>query len=380
MTVDPLTPLEAAVGMPLGGGPPVRLAAAGAMDPREALEEATRAALTDGPCTVAFSGGRDSSLVLAAATAMARRAGLPEPIALTFRFPAVPTAQEDRWQERVIAHLRLRRWERVDLADELDLLGPAATGLLKRVGPYWPANSHFAWLLARLAAPGVLLTGEGGDELFAWWRWARAATVLGRGAPRGLRDVPTVALALAPPTVRRWHDRRLVERLSWLTAAGWVEYRDAVAAWADVPWRWDRQLAWMRARDDVTLSLSTLARVGADAGARIGAPLLDTRVLAALAGAGGRYGLGGRRTTLQSAFAGLLPDDVLARSDKARFNAAFWGPLARRFATEWTGEGVDERLVESEALRAAWLSPGGDWRSADLLHRAWLKDAWRQAE
>ena len=41
------------------------------------------------PCVVAFSGGRDSAGLLAAATRAARRHGLPLPIPATYRFPGV---------------------------------------------------------------------------------------------------------------------------------------------------------------------------------------------------------------------------------------------------------------------------------------------------
>ena len=369
---DPLTPLEAAIGMPLGGGPPVSFPTGPPIDATEALELATLEALSDGPCRVAFSGGRDSSLVLAAATRMARRAGLPEPIPLTFRFPAVPRSHEDAWQEKVIGHLGLQDWERVELHDELDLLGPTATELIVRMGVFWPANAHFAWSLARRAAPGTLLTGEGGDDLFSSWRWFRAARVLGGATPRKPRDVGAVTLALAPRAVRRAVEARRVESLPWLTGAGDAAYRSAMARSADVPWQWDAQLAWMRSRRDVTLSLQTLERFAADVGCRIYTPLMDLQVLGALARAGGTHGLGGRRVTLQTLFGNLLPAGVLARPGKAVFNEAFWGPKALAFAEQWTGMGADSSLVNPDALKATWLMPGGDWRSADLLHRVWL--------
>jgi asparagine synthase (glutamine-hydrolysing) len=372
---DPLSPLEAAVGMPLGGGPPVALPRTPGLDPRAALEEATLPALRAGPCWIAFSGGRDSSLLLAAAAAMARRAGLEPPIALTFRFPALADTKEDGWQERVIAHLRHERWVRVELGDELDLLGEHGVRALRALGPYWPANAHFALALARHAASGTVLTGEGGDDLFAWWRWQRAATVLGSGVPRAWRDVPTLALALAPRPLRRAHERRGVERLPWLTDRAAAAHRRALGRLADVPWRWDRQLAWMRGRDDVTVSLRTTEQMCAIAGVSFAAPLLDLRFLGALAAAGGAGGLGGRRLTLTSLFGALLPEDVLARADKARFNAAFIGPGSRAFASSWTGAGVDATLVDAAALQRAWLAAHVDWRSADLLQRAWLSES-----
>ena len=91
MTSDPLSALEAAVGMPLGSGAPVTLPASG-LEPAVALAQACLPFLQKGRCWVAFSGGRDSSLVFAAATQAARRAGFEDPIPITYRFPALPSA------------------------------------------------------------------------------------------------------------------------------------------------------------------------------------------------------------------------------------------------------------------------------------------------
>src|SRR4051794_5992486 len=55
----------------------------GAMSPQRALEEALLPALQSGRCRVTFSGGRDSSVVLAGATDVARRLGLADPVPLT---------------------------------------------------------------------------------------------------------------------------------------------------------------------------------------------------------------------------------------------------------------------------------------------------------
>src|SRR5262245_48806678 len=110
-----------------GGGP----------DPRAALESAVRRALLRAPCGVAFSGGRDSALVLAVAAHVARRDGLPEPVPITRRFVA-PEADEAEWQEDIIRHLGLAEWHRVELADELDVVGPIAAEHLREHGLVWP--------------------------------------------------------------------------------------------------------------------------------------------------------------------------------------------------------------------------------------------------
>ena len=71
-----------------------------ARTPREALDDAIRPALVDGPCYVTFSGGRDSSAVLAAATALARREGHALPVPVTRVYPDLPDTDESDWQRR----------------------------------------------------------------------------------------------------------------------------------------------------------------------------------------------------------------------------------------------------------------------------------------
>jgi asparagine synthetase B (glutamine-hydrolysing) len=369
-----MTPLEVACGVPFGGTS-IRLPHSD-LHPARALEDATVPAL-EGPgrALVAYSGGRDSSLVLAAATAAARRHGLPEPVPVTIRVPDVPAAKEDDWQERTVRHLGLRDWERVTVTDELDLLGAAAQDILVRHGPFWPANAHFIGLLLRRAAGGALMTGEGGDDLFAWWRWRRAADLLAGRARRRPRDLLTVAAALAPPAPRRRIARRRVgdrARLPWLTPRAQAMYASRLAGSAEVPRRWDRQLAWMSGRRSMTVAAETLAVLAEDAGARVLSPLLAPGFLGALATHGGRHGMGDRTATLRRLFSGLLPEAVLARPDKATFGPVFFGPATRRFAADWDGSGVDPALVDAGALRRTWLAERVHWQSSDLIHRCWL--------
>lgn len=55
-------------------------------------------------------------------------------------------------------------------------------------------------------------------------------------------------------------------------------------------------------------------------------------------------------------FRELLPDSILSRESKASFNQARWTDREIQFAQSWSGRGLDTRLIEPEALRAAWLS------------------------
>ena len=76
--------------------------------PLEALERELLPALLRPPCMVSFSGGRDSSAVLAGAVNLARREGLPPPIPVTNVFPDVREADEHQWQQHVVRHLGLK--------------------------------------------------------------------------------------------------------------------------------------------------------------------------------------------------------------------------------------------------------------------------------
>src|SRR3954471_2913458 len=137
------------------------------MRPAAALEAAVRPAVQSGRCFVSFSGGRDSSAVLAAAAAVARRESLPQPIPVTLRASEVPLADESDWQESVVGHLGLDDWIRLEIGDGLDAVGPYARGALERHGLLWPFNAHFHAPMLEQAAGGTLLTGIGGDE-----RWS----------------------------------------------------------------------------------------------------------------------------------------------------------------------------------------------------------------
>ena len=186
-----------------------------------ALERACVPALRGGRCFVSFSGGRDSSLVLAAAASAARRHGLPLPIPITNRFPQVGHTHEHEWQELAVRELGMEEWVRLELTDELDVLGDLATRGLRRHGLLWPFNVHFHAPMFDVARGGTLLTGIGGDEALGSSRWARPVAVLrGRQRP-GPRDLLKVGLLCSPRAIRREVIvRRCPEPFAWLTERG----------------------------------------------------------------------------------------------------------------------------------------------------------------
>ena len=167
------------------------------VDPRAALEAVIRPALRRAPCIVGFSGGRDSSALLAVAARLAARERWAPPVPVSFRFPD-PDTHESRWQERVVAHLGLADWIRPELSDQLDFVGPLAAAGLRRYGVLYPPNVHLVSALAEYAPRGSVLTGAGGDDVFGGWLWHDIGDVLSGRRPVRLSDARRLTHALAP--------------------------------------------------------------------------------------------------------------------------------------------------------------------------------------
>ena len=144
--------------------------------PRTAFEAAVRPLLDRSPCLVSFSGGRDSSAVLAIATAIARREGLPAAGPGHASLPSAALTQETEWQEQVIGHLGLSDWVRIDAAGRPRLRRPGGDRVLRRHGLLWPCNAYFHAPIFEAAAGGAVLTGVGGDEAFSPSSWTHAST------------------------------------------------------------------------------------------------------------------------------------------------------------------------------------------------------------
>ena len=191
-----LTSLEIAscVVVGLAGSSPPAACEAPVADPVTAFERVAARALQRPPCLVSFSGGHDSSLVLAAATRVAHREHLPMPVPVTWRVTGAPGAEESACQEAVVAALGITDWIRLAADDDLDFVGPVATGVLRRHGLLHPANAYFHAPLLSQAAGGTLLTGVGGDQVLGplggpggrgGGRAGPAGTTVPLAAPRG---------------------------------------------------------------------------------------------------------------------------------------------------------------------------------------------------
>lgn len=374
-----LTPLELLWGMPLGAdeGTAPLPDAPGHSSPRAALDAVVVRALERPPCLVSFSGGRDSSLVLALATDAARRHGLPLPIPATNRFPGRPETDETGWQELVVAHLGIEDWLRMEWTDELDVVGPYAQVLLRRHGLLAPFNSHFHLPLIQAARGGSMLTGIGGDELFSpVSRDVAAAILMSRRRPRR-RELPALALALAPHPVRVAviaRRRSTFRTFGWVTATARRKIALAFAAWESRdPWRWDLALRswWWRSR---VLQCNRAGKqvLGRAENVEMVHPLCEPEVLTAVARAWGRGGPRDRQAALREVGGELLPQSIRKRTDKSWFDRVFWTDHARRAARMWDGDGVDPVLVNVPGLRREWSRDPATPFVYTLLQSVWL--------
>lgn len=377
-----LSPLELASSVVLGVDPrvPPLPDVPPGLTTRVALEQAVLPALLRQPCMVSFSGGRDSSAVLALAAHVARREGLPLPVPITMRFPHFPATSETDWQELVVRHLRLPDWVVLNFDDELDLIGPYAQIVLKRYGVLWPFNAHAHLPLAERAAGGTLLTGRGGDELLIPdMLWGRVNQVLTRRARPTPRDAVRLMTAYGPKPLREWAVRRRVEhthmRWPWLHDAAADRLTDAwIEEIADAPIRWDRCVdrGWWSTNLNHVGGRS-LSLLGAMHDVVVGSPLADPLVLAAIAREGGRAGFASRTGAMRHLVGDLLPEMLIRRTSKATFRGPFWNRHSATFAAAWDGSGVDRDIVDLDALRRHWS--GGDdvdARTFGLLQSAWI--------
>ena len=349
--------------------------------PAEALGQAMIPYLARPPCLVSFSGGRDSSVILAVATAVARREGLELPVPITQLFPNAPGADESSWQELVIRHVQPPDWIRHVVHDEFDLVGPVAAEVLLEHGVLFPANIHSMLPLLREVRGGSLLTGFDGDSLLRTWRWERAASVLAGRVRPAPRDALRIGLALAPGAIRaRRLRRKEAQDLPWLLPeAREAVVRASLAEAAAEPFAWDKRVRWLTRRRYLAVTLESSALLAKQAGAAVASLFLDPPFLASLARAGGTLGFGDLRRLLREQFGLLLPDEIVSRPGKAGFDDVFWGPHSRRLITRWAGKPVPIARIDPSGLHETWSQARPHALSGSALQALWLASHAQQA-
>jgi asparagine synthase (glutamine-hydrolysing) len=322
-----LTPLDVASGLVFGFGPPERVPNSDDLEggrPLAAIEHAILPALLRPPCVLCFTGGRGSSLVLAVAVQLARREGLELPVPATIRMRGSANADESASQERLVIRLGLTEWVRLQIEEECDLVGPAATAVLRRHGFLWPSDAHLWTPLLDWAFGGSLLTGVG---------YSRAG---GEAPAFVFRD-------LRP--------------LSWLRPSAKREVRTLWMADSVRRRRAQRDLAWWLRLRQVRIRIGLLQRMGAARRVELCHPLLDPGVVAALAAQP-------KRSEIEPV---LLEGLRSPPSTPTAWAAALWGPASRELAADWRGEDVDQDLVDIDALAREWSLPQPDPRTYLLM-------------
>lgn len=358
--------------LPQGQPPALRRRGGQGGGPRAVLEALVRPAVARGNCVVLFSGGRDSSALLALATHVARTIGADDPIPVSVRHPKAPLSDESGWQRVVLAHLSLREHRVLEFNGDQSYLGAAATSGLTRHGLVWPAALQTHEAIYKHLDPGPMITGEGGDLVISGRRVTSLARALRSRHAR--TALGAAAEALLPR--REWR-RRIddgVRAWRWLTDAGRRRLRDHLADERREPLPWRRALPDVAGRRPPRFSAHNFVEVAREFELDATNPFDEGDFIFALADAGGIRGLGDRTDVMRFLFSDLLPDAVLARTTKAAFNETRWLEGEREFAREWAGAGVDHDLVDAELLRSEWLSERPHPLAAYLMQGAWLAE------
>jgi asparagine synthetase B (glutamine-hydrolysing) len=348
--------------------------------PRDLLRDVLREEVVGGSCVIPFSGGRDSSLVLAVACDVAREAGAQLPTALTYRYPGLASADESEWQHLAIDHLAQRglrpTWVRRDIDDEFDVVGPLVT-------PYLAARRHVLWPpsiapsigAAREGLGTTVLTGEYGDEVFGVHRATLLAGTIRRRA-RGLTRVDARAIAsAATPGLLRAGAARLGGRApEWLNAAGQRRWRRAASRdQLESPLRWDRAVRHVVAARSATVGGRALRALAAEHGMRDVAPLADPRFIASFASFGGAYGVESRSAAVRLLAGELLPPALIARRSKAYFDGSVYNRHTSALLRGWRSVGQAAEWVDVARLRELWRAGRPTPGTGSLVQAAWLE-------
>lgn len=341
---------------------------------RREIERVVRSALDRPPCVVSFSGGRDSSCLLALACSIARRDGLNLPIPATVSYPGDPDTYEDDWQHLVISYLNLNDWVRID-APSPDAVGADAMWVARRIGLKFPSNGYLTLPVARIAAGGALVTGIGGDELFgsASSTWLRLVL---RREPVTWRSVRRAASDLRLGRSRR-EALSVVEGEAWLRrpAATAAVKRQILATKRLAVTEEPAYRRWLRSRYYQSC-VQTIDRISQLGGAEAFTPFLDPRVVVAVGAEAGLGGFPSRTEAMSRFFADVAPSAVVHRTTKAVFNRSLASASTHAFVQSWDGSGVDAEIVDPVLLRRIWSQASPDFRSQMLLQQAALATGW----
>ena len=359
---------------------------------RELLSDSIRLRLrSDVPIGTSLSGGIDSSAIVALT---ARLGGSPVRHAFTASFPGFARDETDL-AEKVAAcaggaDLHLVQPRADELLDDLDRL------IWDQEEPFMTTSIYAQWRVmaaAREAGVTVLLDGQGADELFGGYDvsggWAlrsigprAAVSGLVRG-PMRLAMAKAMATEWVPPAVAGRYRRSLA---SPYASKGAID--DAVAlAPPVVAGRSPMHRNLLREAFHTSLpGLLRFADRNSMAQSReVRLPYLDRRIaeLALSLPAEYLFRGGTTKSVLRDAVRGIVPDAVVNRTDKGRFETPESDWLSTPPFVEHARELLLDRaarnrgLYDSRAIDAD--ARVGRWRNASALWRALNVEIWREA-
>ena len=271
-------------------------------------------------------------------TAVARREGRPTPVPLTLRARDVPQSHESEWQEHVVRHLGLDDWIRLEVADELDCVGPLRP---PRARPPRPA------VAVQRALPLPDARAGRGRDAADRRRRRRAVGLLACAPVRRRRHL----LRLAPFAVRRAVlARREPIDFPWLRDAG-ARRGAGCAAGAEAAARRGRSAAGWPSRAACATRRSGPPR--STCSPRTPARRSPTRCSTSTCGPRSpppRRAAGSRGATPRwpRSPGHLLPARARRPPDQGRASTRCSSAITRgRFAREWDGRGVPADLVDA---------------------------------
>ncbi len=358
-----------------------------------------------GDASVSLSGGLDSATVLLRAAAIRERRGIPAPPAHSLVFPDRAELDETPLIDAVARSAgadvtRHRGCERDVLAD--------SAGFMSRfeVPQDYPNRGFFAPLYAAAAGTGcgLVLDGEGGDELFGCVP-VLVADLLRRGRPgqalataRNIPGMPDrlhrravrvvlrqwVIGALEPAGLRRRRQAGRALGPNWLLGA----YAEAIRPRPQEDWRRLPGPRWLAQLRHAVVDMPALRasadfvrRNAAAEGATCAHPFWDPDLVETVMGLPPELAFDRRydRWLLRCALAGRMPDEIRLRVDKTAFNAlpleSLQGPAAGAIDALFDGSPEIGRWIDADRLRHRWQAARHE-AGASL---GWGMEIWRAA-
>jgi len=359
---------------------------------RELLSDSVRLRLrSDVPVGSSLSGGVDSSAIVALAGEIA---GDHTRHAFTAHFPGF---ERDEWRyaEAVARAAGVVEHHAVEPTGD-GLLGALDELIAAQEEPVVSSSVYAQWCVMRAAQRAgvvVLLDGQGGDELFGGYS-GMGGYALRSGAPRELLEglahgsarelTRSLAVDYLPRSLARIHRRRIASPYAARELVSTASAREpAYLPWMNAADPLRRELLLQGFVTSLPQLLRYADRSSMAHGREVRLPLLDRRVAEFALSLPAVFAFRSPTTKriLRDAVRGLVPEMVLARSDKVGFETPQSAWLNAPSARERIAESLldprararglyDLDAVEADVRAGRWRDPGAIWRALNL--ERWL--------